>query len=99
MDAGPINQTNPMKIDVTRENIEAGLEGDCRCCPVALALRRYGLALEPKWDRLNGTHQVGFHDQRGKARNKPTLGRREANATPVEFARYLTALATACSPP
>jgi hypothetical protein len=40
--------------------------------------------------------QVGFHDQRGKARNKPTLSKREANATPPEFAAYLVALARTC---
>jgi hypothetical protein len=39
---------------------------------------------------------VGFHDQRGKARNKPTLSKREANATPPEFAAYLVALAASC---
>jgi hypothetical protein len=37
------------------------------------------------WSRPVGTHQVGFHDQRGKSRNKPTLGKKEANATPPEF--------------
>ena len=40
---------------------------------------------ELKWERIVGTHQVGFHDQRGKAANKPTLSKREANATPVSF--------------
>lgn len=48
---------------------------------------------ELRWDRPNGTHQIGFHDQRGKAANKPTLGRREANATPSEFKAVLIALA------
>jgi hypothetical protein len=46
--------------------------------------------------RLNrpvGTHQIGFHDQRGPARNKPTLGKKEANATPVEFRDALLGLA------
>lgn len=38
-----------------------------------------------RWDRPKGTHQIGFYDQRGKARNKPTLSKREANATPQEF--------------
>jgi hypothetical protein len=46
-----------------------------------------------RWDRLPGTHQVGFHDQRGKARNKPTLSKREANATPAAFAIELLTLA------
>ncbi|QRM19530.1 hypothetical protein GBK02_09010 [Dechloromonas sp. TW-R-39-2] len=34
---------------------------------------------ELRWERPEGTHQIGFHDQRGKAANKPTLGKREAN--------------------
>ena len=46
-----------------------------------------------RWDRTPGTHQIGFHDQRGKDRNKPTLGRKEANATPVEFRDELIRLA------
>jgi len=46
-----------------------------------------------RWDKPVGSHQVGFHDQRGKARNKPTLGKREANATPVEFRDELLKLA------
>jgi hypothetical protein len=37
------------------------------------------------WERPKGTHQVGFYDQRGKARNKPTLSKKEANATPITF--------------
>lgn len=49
--------------------------------------------LEPRWSRPDGTHQVGFHDQRGKAANKPTLGRAEANATPLAFAVWLLFLA------
>lgn len=40
---------------------------------------------ELRWERPRGTHQIGYHDQRGKARNKPTLNKREANATPIEF--------------
>jgi hypothetical protein len=46
-----------------------------------------------RWERPTGTHQIGFHDQRGKDRNKPTLGRKEANATPVEFRNELIRLA------
>lgn len=46
-----------------------------------------------RWDRPEGTHQVGFQDQRGKARNKPTLGKREAAATPIEFRDALLDLA------
>lgn len=48
---------------------------------------------ELRWDRPKGTHQVGFHDQRGKSRNKPTLNRREAAATPPEFRDVLISLA------
>lgn len=55
--------------------------------------------LQPRWERQDGTHQVGFHDQRGKARNKPTLGKREANATPLPFAAWLIELARGCANP
>ena len=48
---------------------------------------------ELRWARPEGTHQIGFHDQRGKAANKPTLGKREANATPLEFRDELLRLA------
>lgn len=48
------------------------------------------------WDRPNGTHQVGFQDQRGKAANKPTLSKREANATPPAFKDELIKLAVNC---
>ena len=49
--------------------------------------------VDPLWLRPSGTHQVGWTDQRGKARNKPTLSKREANATPEAFASYLIGLA------
>jgi len=45
------------------------------------------------WERITGSHQVGFHDQRGKSKNKPTLGKREANATPLRFRDELLKLA------
>lgn len=48
---------------------------------------------ELRWDRPAGTHQIGGHDQRGKDRNKPTLGKKEANATPCEFRDELIRLA------
>lgn len=48
---------------------------------------------ELDWSRPIGTHQVGFHDQRGKNRNKPTLGRREAAATPETFRDVLIGIA------
>jgi len=46
-----------------------------------------------RWNRPKGTHQVGFQDQRGKAKNKPTISKREANATPLEFRNELLKLA------
>ncbi len=49
--------------------------------------------LPARWDSPRGTHQVGFPDKRGKARNKPTLSKREASATPLAFAEFLIALA------
>lgn len=48
---------------------------------------------ELRWERPRGTHQIGFHDQRGKAANKPTLGKREANATPPQFRDALIEMA------
>lgn len=45
------------------------------------------------WERPKGTHQVGFQDKRGKAKNKPTLNKREANATPSAFKNTLLKLA------
>jgi hypothetical protein len=49
----------------------------------------------PPLDRRapDGTHQIGFHDQRGKDRNKPTLGKREASATPTAFRDVLLGIA------
>ena len=49
--------------------------------------------LEMRWERPTGSHQVGFQDSRGKARNKPTLSKREANATPPDFRDALLDLA------
>ena len=46
-----------------------------------------------KWERPIGSHQVGFHDQRGPLKNKPTLSRKEAAATPVSFRDALLSLA------
>ena len=48
---------------------------------------------ELRWGRPIGSHQIGRQDQRGKAANKPTLGKREANATPIEFRDELIRLA------
>ena len=44
--------------------------------------------LPARWERERGTHQVGWFD-----RIKPTLGKKEASLTPVDFAKYLVALA------
>ncbi len=43
---------------------------------------------ELRWSRTPGTHQVGWFD-----RVKPTVGKREASATPEAFARTLIDLA------
>lgn len=43
---------------------------------------------ELRWDRLPGTHQVGWFD-----RIKPTLGKKAASATPPAFAEELVRLA------
>jgi hypothetical protein len=48
---------------------------------------------ELDWRRIVGTHQVGFQDQRGKAANKPTLSKAEANGTPESFRDELITLA------
>jgi len=45
------------------------------------------------WSRITGTHQVGFPDKRGKTANKPTLSKKEANATPPLFRDELIELA------
>jgi hypothetical protein len=45
------------------------------------------------WDRPKGSHQVGRQDKRGKDKNKPTLSKREANATPIKFRDALIQLA------
>jgi len=53
----------------------------------------FGNPISGKWERKSGSHQVGFQDQRGKARNKPTLSKKEANHTPEDFAQYLVEIA------
>lgn len=49
---------------------------------------------ELDWSRPKGSHQVGYPDRRGKLRNKPTLSKKEANATPERFKDVLYDLAT-----
>lgn len=46
-----------------------------------------------EWARPKGSHQIGYPDSRGKSRNKPTLSKREANATPRIFRDALITLA------
>lgn len=46
-----------------------------------------------RWDRTRGSHQVGGQDQRGRDRNKPTVSKKEASATPLAFAEELIRLA------
>jgi hypothetical protein len=46
-----------------------------------------------RWERPVGAFQVGCPDHRGKLKNKPTLSKREANATPEEFMQELMNLA------
>ncbi len=60
-----------------------------------------GTSLPPEldWSRPKGTHQIGFYDQRGKARNKPTLSKAEANATPPAFRDLLISIAATASLP
>lgn len=48
---------------------------------------------ELRWHKIIGTHQIGFHDQRGKAKNKPTVSGKAASATPVDFRDTLLTIA------
>lgn len=63
-------------------------------------LYAFGVGRPPelRWERPVGSHQVGFHDQRGKSRNKPTLSKREAAATPPEFREALLSIARTAQP-
>lgn len=47
---------------------------------------------ELRWERRKGSHQVGGAEA-GRDTNKPTLSKREANATPIEFRDKLIKLA------
>ncbi len=49
--------------------------------------------VELKWNKPRGTHQIGWQDKRGKENNKPTLGKKDAVATPIEFRDTLINLA------
>lgn len=48
---------------------------------------------ELDWSRPAGEFQIGFQDQRGKKRNKPTLNKKQANATPERFRDLLIDIA------
>ena len=63
-------------------------------------LYAFGMGLPPEldWRRVPGSHQVGWQDHRGKDRNKPTLSKREAAATPLEFRDVLLNLARSVRP-
>lgn len=50
-----------------------------------------------RWNTPAGTHQIGFHDQRGKAANKPTISGKAASATPKDFRDLLISLAASAS--
>lgn len=45
------------------------------------------------WEKPIGTHQIGGADQRGKAKNKPTIRGKQASATPIKFRNELIKLA------
>jgi hypothetical protein len=47
---------------------------------------------ELRWERTPGTHQVGCACAGGN--NKPTLSKKEANATPIEFRDALISMVT-----
>lgn len=46
-----------------------------------------------QWERPAGTHQIGFHDKRGKDKNKPTVSGKAASATPLAFRDLLISIA------
>lgn len=50
-----------------------------------------------RWNMKPATHQIGFHDQRGKERNKPTVSGKAASATPTEFRDLLISIAAGAS--
>jgi hypothetical protein len=54
--------------------------------------------VELDWRHLIGTHQCGFHDQRGKSRNKPTISGPAASRTPKAFSEVLLSLARTSRP-
>lgn len=51
-----------------------------------------------RWKRIAGACQIGFHDQRGKERNKPTISGNAASATPLAFRDMLLEIARLVKP-
>jgi len=45
------------------------------------------------WEKVIGAYQIGYQDKRGKENNKPTVNKKEANATPIKFRDELIKLA------
>lgn len=45
------------------------------------------------WDKIKGSHQIGFYDQRGKSKNKPTISGKIASETPKDFRDILISIA------
>jgi hypothetical protein len=58
----------------------------------------YTAPVELRWERKAAEFQVGYYDQRGPARNKPTVGKKEASATPPALRDALIALARGSRP-
>lgn len=90
-------------VDVIEPGVHEALAGWVRCWVCEVWQSAYGHparkrtwllycgkrpSFELRWERRAGTHQIGWFD-----RNKPTLSKREAMATPVEFAKELIRLA------
>ena len=55
--------------------------------------------IDLRWDHPEASHQIGFHDQRGKERNKPTISGKAASATPIKFRDALIQLAESAGNP
>jgi hypothetical protein len=48
---------------------------------------------EMNWGRPEAKYQIGFHDQRGKLLNKPTISGKAASATPMALRNELISIA------
>lgn len=59
---------------------------------------QHGAPYDLNWSRPIADYQIGYRDQRGKNRNKPTLSHEEANATPRAFALALINLVLPIKP-